>query len=130
MPKDLARSARDAAFRLIVWQSVLTLAIAVCLLVLQGYQSALSAVIGGMICVLPNAYFAIKAFSHSGARAAKQIVHAFYLGEAIKIIMTAALFTLAYVALPVDIKTMLLTFICIQLMAWLAPWVFKGYMVR
>jgi len=130
VPKDLARSARNAAFRLIIWQMLLTLVISLVLLSYLGLVQAFSAFAGGMICILPNIYFAIKAFSYGGARAAKQIVRAFYLGEAIKIVMTAGLFALAYIALPVDIKIMLLTFICIQFMAWLAPWIFKDYMVR
>ena len=57
---------------------------------------AYSLLSGGLICAIPNAYFSIKAFQHRGARAAKKIVKAFYVGEGIKILLTCAGFALVF----------------------------------
>src|ERR1700722_12919565 len=51
-----------------------------------------SFLVGGLICVVPNSYLYVRVFSHFGARRAKQIVHAFYVGEALKFVLTAVCF--------------------------------------
>jgi ATP synthase protein I len=62
-----------------------------------GWISAYSLLLGGLICAVPNGYFAIKAFQYRGARAAFKIVRAFYVGEAIKISLMCAGFALAFI---------------------------------
>ncbi|MEW5250360.1 ATP synthase subunit I [Microbulbifer sp. 2201CG32-9] len=60
--------------------------------------TALSVVIGGALCALPNAYFGLRAFRHGGARAAHRVVSNFYRAETGKFALTlvgfAAVFAL------------------------------------
>lgn len=59
--------------------------------------AALNLLAGGMAVVLPNALFARLAFRHAGARQAQQIVRSFYLGEALKLVLTAGLLVCVFV---------------------------------
>jgi ATP synthase protein I len=63
-------------------------------LALWGWPEAKSALLGGLTAFLPNAYFAVKFGFPDGTRSAKDIIKDFYLGETIKLIITAVLFVL------------------------------------
>ncbi|GAB4357327.1 MAG: ATP synthase subunit I [Methylohalobius sp. ZOD2] len=58
-----------------------------------GWQAAKSAALGGMIALIPNAYFALR-ISRSEGKSPRQVVRGFYLGEIVKLALTAALFFL------------------------------------
>jgi len=86
-----------------------------------GLRPGVSALVGGMIGVLPNISLYLRVFSHFGAKNAQKIVNAFYRGEAIKLIMTAILFTAAFFV-PVFIPLWLfIGYILAQLGFWLGP---------
>ncbi|MDC3332816.1 ATP synthase subunit I [bacterium] len=57
---------------------------------------AYSAALGGFVSVGPNVYFARWAFRFAGARATAQVIHAFYLGETGKFVLTAMLFACVF----------------------------------
>lgn len=57
---------------------------------------AYSALFGGLIAVVPNAYFARHAFKYSGAQAARQVANSFYRGEAGKFLLTVVLFAAVF----------------------------------
>ncbi len=48
----------------------------------HGVVAGYSGLCGGLIALLPNMYFAHRAFRFPGARAAQAIVRSFYAGEA------------------------------------------------
>jgi ATP synthase protein I len=48
---------------------------------------------------------------YSGARSAKKITVSFYTGEALKILITVALFTVAYVYMQVELVPLKLTYL-------------------
>lgn len=56
-----------------------------------------SGLLGGLIALLGNTYFAFKAFRYFGARSAKAIVQSLWAGEMGKQILAAALFALVFV---------------------------------
>lgn len=58
-------------------------------------QIMASFAVGAMIAILPNVYLYKKAFRYFGASKAKQIFRAFYFGEAVKWVITAACFAVA-----------------------------------
>jgi ATP synthase protein I len=66
-------------------------------LVVLGKVSAYSVLLGGLISIIPNAYFAAKVFSQSGARAMETVVRNAYLGEFIKLALMGAGFSLVFV---------------------------------
>jgi len=81
-------------------------------LVIGDWKSAVSPLIGGAIAIVPNSYFALKVYLARQGEASG-ILQAFYAGETIKLILTAALFAVA-VRLPwVDFPTLLAGYIAV-----------------
>ncbi len=81
-----------------------------------------SALLGGIICLIPNAYFAYRTFAYQGAQAARKIVNSFYKAEAVKLGLTALFFglTFKYVK-PLEPLSLFMTFFIVQVVHWLAP---------
>ncbi|WP_165857163.1 F0F1 ATP synthase subunit I [Marinobacter sp. JSM 1782161] len=86
-----------------------------------------SAILGGFIFVLPNTFFALKAFRYAGARSARQTVSSFYQGEAGKLVLCAILFTMAFKWIqPLDVAALFLTFAIMLVTNWLTPLIMSG----
>lgn len=66
-------------------------------LVRENTVLALSVMVGGLIQIGPQAWFARQAFKYTGARQVNQIVRSMYWGESGKIVLTAALFVTCFV---------------------------------
>ena len=62
-----------------------------------GKVAGYSGLLGSLIALLANVFFAYKAFRYFGARSSKAIVQSFWSGEMGKQILTAALFALVFV---------------------------------
>ena len=74
---------------------------------------AYSVFCGGLIAILPQAYFAALAFRWRGARSARAIARSSYVGQAGKFLLSVAGFAAVFVALrPIN-----------------APAVFAGYLL-
>jgi ATP synthase protein I len=86
-------------------------------------NAALSACLGGLIAIIPNALFANKLFKYQGARAAKQIVSSFYKGEALKIGLTILLFTLVFILCKITPLAFFVSYILVLMTHWLTPWI-------
>jgi ATP synthase protein I len=97
----LARRGRLAAYKLVLVQAAVASIISILFFVMWGAQHGLSALAGGVIAVLPNFVFATLAFSHSGASSAVKVIKSFYWGEAVKMLLTIALFSLVFINLKV-----------------------------
>jgi len=65
-----------------------------------GMQTSLSLGIGGLLCLVANTVFTLKAFKYRGASAAEQIVKEFVSGEAYKILLSGAGFALTFIYAP------------------------------
>jgi ATP synthase protein I len=89
----------------------------------QNSRAAISAILGGLVYIIPNAYFASTLFKHQGARAAKQIVNSFYKGEALKMVSSILLFTAVFVLYRVTPFAFFATYITVLMTHWFAPWV-------
>ncbi|GAB6068625.1 hypothetical protein JCM13664_19450 [Methylothermus subterraneus] len=84
-----------------------------------GWQVAKSAGLGGLIAFLPNAYFALKV-SQSQGKTPQQIVRGFYLGEAVKLGLVGVLFFLALRTPGVRFVALLIGFIAVLSVFWVA----------
>ena len=114
------------AYRLFASQLGITLLIALIAALVSGGMAAKSAVLGGLLSVLPNALFARKLFQYQGARAAKQIVNSFYYGEALKIVMSIILFALVFAFCSIKPVVFFATYIVVQMVLWFAPLLFAN----
>lgn len=81
---------------------------------------------GGLVSALPNAYFAETLFRYHGAQAAAHIVKCFYQGEAMKLLMTGALFAATFQYLNVVPLAFMMGFIVVQMVFWFAPLFFNN----
>lgn len=87
---------RHAVFRVLLLQLAVAVTTAVVMWTWKDPVDGYSALLGGMIALLPNLYFAYKAFRYFGARSVKAIVQSFWSGAMGKLILTAALFALVF----------------------------------
>ena len=112
--------------RLLAVQLITTLILAVLCLLFLNVNAGVSAAFGGLVCVIPNVYFAKKLFKHQGARAVRQIVTSFYVGEALKIILTMGLFTIILVLLRINPPVFFGSYITVLMTHWFAPWIISN----
>lgn len=61
------------------------------------HEVAESLLLGGLVFLVPHAWFTRHAFRYQGAQAAPLMVKSFYRGEAGKFLLTAALFIAVFV---------------------------------
>lgn len=88
-----------------------------------GTNAALSAAAGGLASLIPNLYFAYRAFQYSGARSAQKILRSFYAGEGVKLVLTAFIFALCFIYLEtLNAAALFGGFIMVQLAIWVTPW--------
>jgi ATP synthase protein I len=82
--------------QLLAIQALAIVLICALTLLVWGWREARSALLGGLIAFLPNAYFGASVGRPRKSTDAQQLLRLFYAGEAIKIIMTGILFILAF----------------------------------
>lgn len=100
-------------------QVLMALLVASGFLLIGGWESALSPLIGSGVALLPNLYFAYKIYL-SRHRSPQGIVNAFYAGQTVKFMLTAALFTIALQIPSVDFLTLLAGYIAVLSVFWFA----------
>lgn len=108
-------------WKLEIVQLTLTLILALSTLAIFGKKIACSVLLSGVVAFIPSLLFARKLFQYQGARSAKQILRAFYLGEAIKFVMSILLFTLVFIFFRVNAPAFFLTYIVVIMTHWLSP---------
>lgn len=84
-------------------------------------QAMTSTLLGGLVSILPNIYFARRFFASGRSADAKKIVRTFYLGELFKLLITVALALLVITQLPVLILPFLTGLVAATLGLWFAP---------
>ncbi len=68
-----------------------------CLLLAQyDKTAAFSAFLGGLLCLLPQAYFTLSAWQYTGARSAQRVARGFYRGEVGKYVLTLVGFAIVF----------------------------------
>ena len=103
---------RPPVYRITLAQ--LAILVLLCLFLLASDKvRAYSVLSGGLIAILPQAYFAALTFRWRGARSARAIARSSYVGQVGKFLLSVAGFAAVFVALrPID-----------------APAVFAGYLL-
>lgn len=101
--------------RIVGWQLFLTIFTAVILLIVFDLETAYSALAGGMISVVANAFFAVRLFSNAGSWQKDQIAASVYRGLIGKFLLTMVMFILAVVLLkPLNVAALFAAFLWIQ----------------
>jgi ATP synthase protein I len=85
-----------------------------------GWPAARSTLFGGLTAFLPNLYFATRFGFSDKTKTAKEIVRSFYIGESIKIIITAGLFILIFQLPNILFLPLFAGFIAVLMVFWCA----------
>ena len=86
----------NLARKTLFFQSLIVVVIALLFTVYLGKYSGLSALYGGMICLVSGAVFAFLAFRYAGANQIKLVVRSFNKGSKLKFIFTIVMFVVVY----------------------------------
>ncbi len=105
--------------RVLYAQVLMTVAVMSVSLWIGGWQYAVSPLIGGCVALLPNLFFAYKIYLARNSEA-QSIVNAFYVGETIKLILTAALFSIVLQIPTVDFLPLLVGYVAVLSVFWFA----------
>src|SRR5262249_39249912 len=111
---------KKEAYRIIYWQLILIMGLALVLFLLQGIQSGFSALLGGMAYWLPTLLFVWRVFAKTTAKAAKQFLLLFVAGEGVKLLLSAILFVLIVKYLPIHVLSVLIGFVGAVVSFWIA----------
>ncbi|TWX49133.1 ATP synthase subunit I [Colwellia hornerae] len=90
-----------------------------------GLSSAVSALAGGAIGIIPNIIFAYKAFRFAGAKSSKLVVESFFSGVKLKMVVTALLFSLAFKFLVIVPLPFFSMFCLVMALPLLTPFILK-----
>ena len=110
---------KKEAYRIIYWQLILIMGLALVLFILQGIQNGVSALLGGLAYWLPTLLFVWRVFARATARAAKQFLMVFIAGEGIKLLLSAVLFVLIVKTLSVNVLSVLAGFVGAVVSFWI-----------
>lgn len=111
--------------RLFLVQAALLAIIAGVLALFCDLRVTKSWIMGGSVCLIPQAMFAAMLFYYTGAQKAKKIAKCFYVGEAVKMIATVLLFGSIFMWFDIVPSALFMSFILMQGVMWLSPWIVK-----
>ena len=111
--------------RVLMWQVVVGVALAAGLWVVFGRLAGYSALLGSLICVVPNAFLALRIMAPRRDPGAKALLRATWIGEAGKLALTVLFFTLVFTQVkPLSAAALFAGFIVTQMVA------FSGLLMR
>ena len=91
----------------------------------DGRVSGYSALLGGLICVIPNAFLALRLAASTRDPGAKALVRAAYIGELGKLALTVLFFSMVFTLVqPLAAVPLFVGFIAAQLA------IFAGFFVK
>lgn len=124
LTKPRAINDRHLAYYVIGTQAAVSVLLPVLVWIVLGKGAAVAALAGGWIATLGNFYFAVQAFRFSGARASRDMVRAFYRGEAGKFVIVMLLFIATFRLVDGIRDTapyLFAAFFLVYGIAWMAP---------
>ena len=84
---------------------------------------AYSALLGGLIQIVPQAWFARQAFRYAGARRVQSIVSAMYWGETGKVLLSSVLFTATFLLVSsLHVGALFSSFVTMILVQWFSTY--------
>ena len=112
--------ARRLAGSVVLGQVVVTLVAAAICFAVWGRVAGLSALAGGGISAIASAVLAFFAFRSPAGAAPERVARAFYVGEALKLAVTVALFAVVFVTFEVSFAALFGAYIATLFVYWIA----------
>lgn len=111
----------NAVIKILLAQTALTVLAGIVALGIGGLVAGYSAVLGGLVCVIPSAFLGARMMAVSQSDNPRKMLNAAYVGEAIKWLLTFGLFLGVYLWVsPLNAGALLAGFIVVQAGVWLA----------
>jgi len=123
MTKPLQKIIQHQVYKIVIWQLIGIIVLAVIVLLFKGMKSGYSVLLGGMAYGLPNLFFVWRVFRFAGANQMSFFMAAFFSGELIKLFLSAILFVLIVKYLSVSLLSVLAGFIGAMVMFGMACFV-------
>ncbi|WP_448567635.1 ATP synthase subunit I [Thalassotalea ganghwensis] len=117
----LAKNGRQFAIKQLFAMCIVVIACTVTTYFIWGLSYAYSTLVGGIVVIIPNVVFALKAFRYAGASKAQLVAKSFYSGAKLKLALTAILFALAFKFLVLVPSAFLTGFCLVLAMPLLTP---------
>jgi len=114
----LAQEGRLLATKVLFYQSLIVIILTFIFMFFSGGYSGISALYGGLICLLPGMVFAFLAFRYAGASQNELVVRSFNKGNKLKFIFTIVLFVLAYKWSNLQHLPLLISYIVTLMAQW------------
>ncbi|MBF8223602.1 MULTISPECIES: ATP synthase subunit I [Halomonadaceae] len=127
MPRPPVSRRRRLDFRrLLLAQLLATLVLMALAATRAGGEGAISALLGGMVCLLPSLYFFWRGLRVRGGRHARVSVMNLYQAAMGKFGLTVALFVIVFVTVPPSNPAFFFgAYVAAQLAHWLTPWLMR-----
>ncbi len=126
MVDKLAKKGQKSGLKLVAFQLLLVLMVALISTVFFSAKSGYSALAGGITFLLPNFIFVYMTFAHAGARQTKLVLRGFYAGEAIKLFLTVILLVIFLKYITLSFIAFYSSFSLLIASQWLAPLFFHN----
>ena len=123
---SFTKSITTEAYKLVFWQFIIVLGLALVLFILNGVQSGVSTLLGGLAYCLPNFLFVWRVFARASVRAVQAFAVAFFLGEATKLFLGAVLFIFIIKYLPVKMAFVLTGYVTAIFAFWVVSFIFMS----
>ena len=123
---SLRKLVQHEAYQVVFWQLAGVAMLALAALLISGVKNGVSVFAGGMCYGLPNLIFVWRVFRFTGAHQMTQFVAAFFLGEMMKLILSAVLFVMIVKYLSVGLLSTLVGFVGAIISFWVVcMWYFS-----
>ena len=96
MATSLTKEGRQLARKVLFYQALIVTLFTLLFTVFLGKYSGISALYGGVICLVTGAVFAFLAFRFAGASQNQLVVRSFNKGSKLKFIITIVMFVMVY----------------------------------
>ena len=125
LPASHSSPAGHVVIRVLLLQLGLSMAVAMLFWGLKGYVSGYSAALGGLTCVIPNAFLALRLTVPRQDPGAGALMRAAYVGELGKLALTIIMFVMVFTLVrPLAAGALFAGFIAAQLAT------FAGFLMR
>lgn len=114
----MTTAGRKLAKDILYCQIAVVLVTASLFVMILGKYAALSALLGGFICILPSLIFALFAFRYAGASNNKLVVRQFSNGTKLKFLATLVLFMAAFQWQGLQVLPMLVCYVITMIAQW------------
>lgn len=116
---SLQQRIQQQAFAIVNWQMLGVIVLALITLPISGVTAAFSVLAGGLTYCIPNWLFVWRVFRYSGAHQMNAFMAAFFIGEMLKLFLSAILFLLVVKYLPVSLLSTLVGFAGAIVLFWI-----------